>query len=178
MGANDYHFVTRWIIAGTREEIYDLIGDAAALPRWWPSVYLDARVVEPGEASGVGKRVQLFTKGWLPYTLRWEFVVTEALRPERTAIEASGDFVGRGVWNFTQVGPQVAITYDWRIRADKPLLRTLSFVMKPLFAANHRWAMERGRESLALELMRRRARNDEERRSVPAPPGPTFRPRG
>jgi len=30
------------------------------------------------------------------------------------------------------------ITYDWRIRADKPLLRYLSFVFKPIFSANHR----------------------------------------
>jgi len=140
-------------------------------------VYLDVRLVESGDAEGVGKRVQLFTKGWLPYTLRWEFVVVDAQRPERTAIEARGDFVGRGVWTFAQLGPRVAVTYDWRIRADKALLRTLSFLMKPIFAANHRWAMERGRESLELELRRRRARSEDERRQIPAPPGPTFRPR-
>jgi hypothetical protein len=62
------------------------------------------------------------------------------------------------------------VTYDWRIRAEKPLLRAFSFVLKPIFAANHRWAMARGEESLALELRRRRGES-----GVPAPPAPTFR---
>ena len=49
------------------------------------------------------------------------------------------------------------VTYDWRLRAEKPLLRSLSFLLKPLFEANHRWAMAQGEESLRLELARRRA---------------------
>ena len=49
------------------------------------------------------------------------------------------------------------VTYDWRIRADNPLLRALSFVLRPLFAWNHRWAMARGEESLRAELVRRRS---------------------
>jgi hypothetical protein len=65
--------------------------------------------------------------------------------------------------------------YDWRIRADKPLLRYGSFVFRPIFGANHRWAMARGEESLNLELRRRRAQTEEERAAIPAPPRPTFR---
>jgi len=30
---------------------------------------------------------------------------------------------------------------DWRIRAEKPLLRYRSFLVKPVFGANHRWVM-------------------------------------
>ncbi len=65
--------------------------------------------------------------------------------------------------------------YDWRIRADKPLLRYGTFVFRPIFGANHRWAMARGEESLNLELQRRRATTDVERSTIPAPPRPTFR---
>jgi hypothetical protein len=118
--------------------------------------------------------VDLYTKGFLPYTLRWSFIVTESRGQDGFALEAHGDFEGNGVWTFEQDGPWVNVTYDWRIRADKPLLRRLSFVMKPLFEANHRWAMARGEESLRLELARRRARTPEERARVPAPPGPTW----
>jgi hypothetical protein len=64
------------------------------------------------------------------------------------------------------------VTYDWLLRADKPLLRRLSWLLKPIFAANHRWAMARGEESLKLELARRRAETPEERARVPAPAGP------
>lgn len=175
MPANEYRFATVWKVEGTAGEVFDVIDDAAALPRWWPSVYLEVTLGTPGDARGVGRVVHLFTKGWLPYTLRWSFRVTDKVRPERLALEAWGDLQGTGVWDFTPRGNLVEARYDWRVRADKPLLRYLSAVFRPVFAANHRWAMARGEESLVLELARRRASNDADRARVPAPPGPTFR---
>lgn len=93
--------------------------------------------------------------------------------PHRIKIEARGDFVGYGIWAFQQDGEWVNITYEWRIGAQKPLLKTLSPVMKPVFRANHEWAMARGLESIELELLRRRATTDAERSLVPAPPPAT-----
>ena len=59
--------------------------------------------------------------------------------------------------------------------AEKGVLKTLSFVMKPIFSANHHWAMARGEESLRLELARRHAGSDPTvSAAIPAPPGPTF----
>lgn len=136
--------------------------------------YLEVQVREPGEPDGVGRIVELFTKGWLPYTLRWRFRVTESRAPYGFTLEAWGDFVGRGVWTFVQEGAYVVIIYDWKIIAEKPVLKRLSFLLKPIFAANHRWAMARGEESLKLERLRRRARDERERAAIPAPPGPTF----
>ena len=167
MAGNEYAFVTRWRVEGPIEEVSDILDDAEGLPRWWPSVYLDVSK----RPDGV---VDLYTQGWLPYTLRWSFRITERHYPYGFSLEASGDFVGRGVWTFKQDGPSADITYDWRIRADKPLLRYLSFVFKPLFAANHRWAMARGEESLKLELRRRHAHTPAELAAIPAPPPPTF----
>jgi hypothetical protein len=46
--------------------------------------------------------------------------------------------------------------------------------MKPLFAANHRWAMRQGLKSLQLELRRRRATSAQALAAIPAPPPPTF----
>jgi hypothetical protein len=156
MTANEYHFISHWRVESTIEEISEVLGNAPDLVRWWPSVYLEVRELAPGDASGVGKTVALYTKGWLPYTLRWQFRVTEAHKLGWT-IEAWGDFVGRGIWTFAQEGPMVNITYDWKIRADKPLLRRLSFLLKPIFGANHRWAMAMGEKSLRAELARRHA---------------------
>lgn len=153
---NDYHFVTRWRLRGTCAEVADVLSDAEGLVHWWPSVYLAVRELEPGDERGVGKVVALHTRGRLPYTLRWQFRVTEVDHPRGFALDAWGDFVGTGRWTFVQDGPWVEIEYDWRIRADKPLLRYLSFLLKPVFSANHRWAMDRGAESLARELARRR----------------------
>ena len=173
---SDYHFVTSWRIEATLEEVADILGDPEDLVRWWPAVYLDVRELEPGDDTGVGKTVGLYTKGWLPYTLNWQFRVTESRYPHGWSLEAWGDFVGSGIWRFKQHGRWVEATYDWKIRADKPLLRYLSPLLRPAFAANHRWAMASGEESLRLELARRRASTPEERARVPAPPAPTAAP--
>jgi hypothetical protein len=172
MPDNDYHFVSRWRMRGTCGEIADVLNEPLDLPRWWPSVYLDVEEIEPANAQGVGRRVGLLTKGWLPYTLRWEFSVVESNYPHGFTLIASGDFAGRGIWSFEQDGEFVNVTYDWAVRAEKPLLQRLSFLFKPVFEANHRWAMAQGEISLKLELERRRAASEAARATVPSPPGP------
>ena len=173
MTSNAYHFVTQWRLQGTVEEVGAIIADANGLSRWWPAVYLDVQVLDVGDANGVGAVIRLYTKGWLPYTLRWQFQVTEVEHLRRLVIRAEGDFVGRGIWTFAQDGDWVNVTYDWQIEAQKPLLRRLSFLFKPLFAANHEWAMRMGEESIRLELARRRASTATERARIPPPPAPT-----
>lgn len=170
---NDYEFVTRWEVEATPEEVFAILEDAASLPRWWPSVYLEVTEVEPGDASGVGRVTSFFTKGWLPYTLRWSARVTAAVRPRTITLDAFGDLEGRGVWTLEAVGSTCVVTYLWTVRAEKPLLRNLSFALKPMFSANHEWAMARGLESLKLELLRRRAETSDERAKVADPPPPT-----
>ena len=89
MGLNDYAFFTRWRVQATVAEVDKVLADAASLPRWWPSVYLDVRILRPGDARGVGKTVELLTQGWLPYRLGWSFVTTE-VRPDGFTLEADG----------------------------------------------------------------------------------------
>jgi len=170
--ANPYYFFTEWRVAGTIEEVKDILGDASALTRWWPSVYLRVHQIAEGGPGGVGRAVDVHTKGWLPYTLRWTLSITEAMTDTGFALAATGDLEGTGRWTFSQDGPEVVITYDWRISATKPLLRRLGWLFKPAFSANHRWAMRRGEESLRLELRRRR--QSEQSRAVPPPPPATF----
>jgi hypothetical protein len=112
--------------------------------------------------------------GWLPYTLHLTFRKTEDHYPNGFSVAVSGDLNGSGVWTFTADAPSVNVTFDWIVRADKPILRWFSPLFKPVFASNHRWTMRRGQESLRLELLRRRAKTDEERAQIPAPP-PPFR---
>jgi hypothetical protein len=172
MPSNEYHFTTVWRVEGTCSEVAHVLSDAESLARWWPSVYLQVERLRDGDTHGIGRRVRLRTRGWLPYTLEWQFEIVESRFPYGFTLVAKGDFDGVGVWSLEQHGAFVHCTYDWRVRAEKPLLRYLSPVLKPVFSANHRWAMARGEESLALELARRRARSDAERAAIPAPPGP------
>jgi hypothetical protein len=171
--SNEYHFITHWRVLGTREQVADVLGDPRDLPRWWPSVYLDVRVIDAGDRHGVGRVVDLWTKGWLPYTLRWRFTTTSNDGPDGFALHADGDFIGQGVWTFVQDGAYVDATYDWRIAAEKPLLKRLTWLLRPAFSANHRWAMRMGERSLRLELARRRA-SPERAQRLPPPAGATF----
>jgi hypothetical protein len=170
VASNDYHFVTVWRIPATPEEITGILGDAPALARWWPSVYLTVAEAAPGDANGVGKVV------------RRRFTVTESQPPAGFKLEAEGDFVGRGIWTLRREtspgdpdGPLTTVTYDWTVIAEKGILKNLSVIMKPIFRANHHWAMARGGESLKLELARRHAASDPTiHTAISAPPGPIF----
>ena len=173
MGSGNYEFFTEWRVAGTIEEVKAVLGDASSLPQWWPAVYLSVDQVDKGGPDGFGRTLDLHTKGWLPYTLRWTLQITQPISDTGFALSATGDLEGTGRWTFSQDGPEVVITYDWRIHATKPLIRRLGWLLKPAFAANHRWAMQRGEESLGLELRRRRS-HDSARDAVPPPPPTTF----
>jgi hypothetical protein len=174
MPVNEYHFVDCWRVEGTVREVSDVIERAEDLPRWWPSVYIEVEELEPGGAGGLGKLITLRARGFLPYTLRLNFRTVETHSPDGFTMKATGDLEGTGIWTFVQDGPFVNITYDWTIQANKPVIRTLSFLLKPIFAANHRWTMARGEESLKLELARRRASARAEAARIPPPPGPCF----
>jgi hypothetical protein len=174
MPDNDYVFIDRWRIEGDIHEVADIIEDASGLVRWWPSVYLEYKEIEPGGEHGLGRVAQLRAKGFLPYTLRINFRTVESRYPNGFSLDATGDLEGKGIWTFEQDGKCVNITYEWRVRANKGIVSALSFLLKPVFAANHRWTMAQGEESLKLELSRRHATTPEQLKCIPSPPGPVF----
>ena len=69
-------------------------------------------------------------------------------RPHGFEVEVVGDLSGRGVWTLTSDGGAVHIRFDWRVIADRALLRYLTPVLRPLFRWNHNWSIERAREGL------------------------------
>src|SRR5712671_3500722 len=174
MPSNNYHFIDRWHVEGMVQEVADIIEDGLSLSLWWPSVYFEVKELEPGGEGGVGKLIRLRAGGWLPYTLRINCRTTESRYPNGFTMDATGDLEGKGIWTFEQDGPFVNVTYDWTIRANKPIIDKLSFLLKPIFRSNHNWTMKRGEESLRLELLRRRAQTKEEAGAVPAPQRPSL----
>lgn len=176
MPANDYHLVSHWSVPGKIQDVYDVLSDAKGLPRWWPATYLDVLEIQSGGPDDVHKVVRIEARGWLPYKLNFHFAVTDSDEPHGFGLKAWGDLEGVGRWTLVQAGDSVDVSYDWRVRAQKPILRWTSALMKPVFAANHRWSMARGEESLRLEMQRRMAATDADRDLVPAPPRPAPSP--
>jgi uncharacterized protein YndB with AHSA1/START domain len=157
MKSASYHFITEWKISASSQEVFDIIADVDHLTEWWPSVYLDVKErIKGDDSNGKGRLLELYTKGFLPYTLIWQFKVVDVQEPHQIIIEALGDFEGQGRWTFTNDGQETLVKYNWQIVAKKPILKHLSFLLKPIFSANHYWAMKQGFTSLKLEVLKRR----------------------
>ena len=174
MAGTDYHLFTRWELEATPREVFDLIADASSYPQWWPSVFLEARIVEPGDELGVGRVVEVRTAAHLLFALRWRYRVTSVRPSERMAVETSGDLDGLGVWSFEPHDAHTVVRFNWRGAVTRSPFRQLPTFLRPLFRAGHRWGMERGFTSLLLEVWRRRTDDQEARDWLPGPPGPAF----
>ena len=146
MPANEYYFVSHWRVPCTPQEAYDILKDRNNLANWWPSGFLEAKshTFEDG-AEGVA----VATQGWLPYVLRFTMRELASDPPGSLVIEARGDLNGRGIWTLVPDGEWTNITYDWRVSADKPIVKLLSPVLKPLFQVQPRLDHEQGREEPA-----------------------------
>jgi len=173
---NHYHFVSRWRVLGSIEEVFDVLSDAKSLPDWWPAAFPEVLEIQPGDERGIDKVVRFETRGWLPVSLLWHANTIESDPPNGFKIEAWGDLSGTGEWRLTSDGPWVDVTYTWDVQANKTLLRYLSPLLRPLFASSHNWVMTKGETSLRLELARRHAATAAERASLPAPPRPVQVP--
>jgi hypothetical protein len=146
VGIATYRFVDRLEVAGRVEGVYELLSRPCDYPAWWGDVFLSAEGdTGPPEP---GKKSRVVTRGWLPYRLRWQL---ECLAVEENVVLASritGDFEGTGTWVFEQDGAVARATLTWDVRVTKPLVRTLSPLLRPVFAWNHGWAMRRGQRHL------------------------------
>lgn len=156
MPQHDYEFRSQWRVIGSPAEVLDILTDVESLPHWCPAVYSRSRLVDRGDADQVGTVVDLIVRARLGYSLSFRLTVTE-VGEDRCTFTSSGDLVGWGAWQVTPDGPSTAITVDWRVRLDRPLLRRSSLLLRPIFAVNHHRAMVETERSLRLELLRRRA---------------------
>jgi hypothetical protein len=154
MGAQ-YRFVDTWSVPAPIDAVYDIVGDTLRYPEWWGASFLS---VEGDEGPPrPGRRASVVARGFLPYKIRWGAVVREADPPNGFTIDLSGDFEGWGRWILTHAGDVTRAELDWRPEVNKPLIRYLTPVLRPIFAKNHYWAMDRGQEGILRLIERRRA---------------------
>ncbi|WP_127529898.1 SRPBCC family protein [Paenibacillus kobensis] len=155
MAANEYYMPTDWRVKGDIRDVYEICADFKGYQRWWAEVYLNIEDAGKDEETH-GEVFAILSKGKLPYKLRWKSCKTAENAPHSISLKAEGDLAGRGTWTFEQDGEYVNARFDWYVNAEKPLLKYLSPMLKPVFRSNHYWAMARGREGLEREMERRR----------------------
>lgn len=68
--------------------------------------------------------------------------------PREFEVQVDGDLRGRGVWTLSATEGKVHVRFDWRVHADRALLRTLTPVLRPLFRWNHKAAIKQAMAGL------------------------------
>jgi uncharacterized protein YndB with AHSA1/START domain len=149
MASNAYHFEDHWHVPFPIEKVYDVLARPEEYPRWWRGVYLSATRLDSEE-----KRVAVVARGLLPYKLRFTIESVTQEKPCLIAFRASGDFVtDLSRWLLEPRGGGTAVTLEWNPRVEKPIVKFLSPVLKPVFRWNHEWTMRRG-EKMIAEFLR------------------------
>jgi mannose-6-phosphate isomerase-like protein (cupin superfamily)/uncharacterized protein YndB with AHSA1/START domain len=144
--SREYVFVDEWTVDAPRESVFAAIADARSYPTWWKPVYLS--VESEGEPE-IGSESRQHFKGRLPYHLRTRSRITRLETPEAIGAEVDGDLRGTGLWTLTELPDGgTHVRFDWRVHADRLLLRLLTPVLRRALRWNHAWAIARAREGL------------------------------
>ena len=142
----EYVFVDEWDVAAPIEAVFTALANARTYPDWWRPVYLD---VEADGPLAVGQVSRQHFKGRLPYHLNTSSRIVRLESPHLVEADVEGDLRGNGVWTLTVLGDtSTHVRFDWKVFADKPLLRVLTPLLRPLFRWNHNWAIARAMEGL------------------------------
>jgi uncharacterized protein YndB with AHSA1/START domain len=140
-----YLFVDEWDVAAPQGAVFSALADARTYPDWWTPVYIG---VEGDQPPGLGVESTQHFKGRLPYHLRTRGRIAEFDPPRLVRAEVEGDLRGVGVWTLTPIDRGTHVRFDWQVYADRPLLRRLTPLLRPLFRWNHNWAIARAMDGL------------------------------
>src|SRR5207247_8179028 len=141
----EYVFIDEWDVDAPAEAVFDALADATTYPTWWRPVYLETTSDGP---PGLGRISQQHFKGRLPYHLHTSSTITRYERPTSIGADVVGDLRGRGLWTLTPRNGGTHVQFDWRVNAEKPIVRALTPVLRPLFRWNHAWAIARAQAGL------------------------------
>lgn len=146
MTASEYVFLDEWDADAPREAVFEALADARTYPEWWKPVYIAVEADGPPELGRVSRHK---FKGRLPYHLQTRSEIVRYEPPAEFEVRVDGDLSGRGTWTLSsQKGGEVHVRFDWRVYADRPLLRYLTPVLRPVFRWNHDWSVKRAIDGL------------------------------
>ena len=155
--AKEYVFNDEWDVDAPQATVFRALADARTYPEWWKPVYRS--VVTRGEVAvyievegdcepAIGCQTKQHFKGRLPYTLRTTSELVAYNPPNSFAVKVVGDLTGSGQWTLTPRDGKVHVRFDWTVFADRPLLRYLTPIFRPIFRYNHNWSVKRAIEGL------------------------------
>jgi hypothetical protein len=133
------------------EKVWNVIDKAEDWPAWWKG-FEEAEVIEKGTIDGKEKIVSYTVKSFLPFTLSFDFKITNIEKYKRITGEATGDLEGTGVWTFEEINGITYVQYKWDVVTTKKFINLISPVLKWFFVYNHNLLMHWGAKRLAKKL--------------------------
>lgn len=147
---------SRWELEGNVSELAEILSDPLSLAEWWAPVFMRVELIDAGSGAGVGTSARFFTKGFMPHTFQFVAEIVKLDELKSIVIRTKGDFDGVCTIEIHNGYQNSVVDIRWRVEVYQPYLRMFLYPLKPLFIANHRWAMRHGRRGLQEEIYRRR----------------------
>lgn len=152
MPANEYIFIDKFFAPCDVATAYEYISRINEYTRWWGNVYKKIKKLNGIPDNHPGVQYAVTIGGFLPYRLTINNELTYIDKPYLIRFRASGDLEGRGAWYFNETEGGTEITFDWRVTANKAAIRWFSFLLKPLFRANHHFCVKEAEKGIRFDL--------------------------
>jgi hypothetical protein len=151
-----FAYTTIWHFKSPLALVWNELADPLDWPSWWRSMERVDQTT-PGDALGVGAVHRYTVKGALPYRLAFDMRTTVVETHSRIEGTAMGELEGQGVWTFSEEEDEsmTHVRYDWSVVANKPWMKLLAPVARPLYRWNHDAVMRAGEQGLRARLATR-----------------------
>ncbi|TMF15472.1 MAG: hypothetical protein E6I37_01050 [Chloroflexi bacterium] len=142
-----YRFVTDWRFRAPLQKVWSVVLDIERYPGWWKNF---RRVtITRGDGKSVGSVIACEVRGSLPYSLKYALEVVEAEEYRHILLRSTGDLVGTGRWEFSEVeASTVKAVYYWDVATTNPILNLIAPLAKGALARNHEQVMANGYAAL------------------------------
>ena len=143
---NQYRFETIWKVRCSPERAFRVLRELPKYPEWWPEVR---------EVAGDGDLgVKVTIRATLPYSLTFD-MQQKVIDEKSGTLEAnmSGDLEGSSRWRIAPSGEFCLLAFQEEVRMNKPMLRWLAPIARPVFKFNHSLMMSHGQRGLERYLL-------------------------
>lgn len=68
MNGPEFDITHNWTLKAQPEELTGIVLDSSLLHKWGRRIFMRSEILEQGDETGLGMRIRLHSKGWLPHT--------------------------------------------------------------------------------------------------------------
>jgi len=140
-------FDRSWEFSVPPEKLWAALADTQSFTRWWPWLRsFDPVPLEPGATTHctIGPP--------LPYVLRAQVTIVAVEHGAYLDTEVSGDVRGPARLEVQRATEGSSARLAWTLAVERPLLRRVAAVARPMLQWGHDWVVDRGVEQFRAQL--------------------------